>query len=575
MTGKPKEPSSFFRKVARFVAKPATPWGEVEAPPPAVVAPEAAAAKSELKEMIERKRRNDFVRKNEFDMLRKLRREGLSSAQLAALGRDASSDDSDVFDDPVPAEDGVKSKIDAIEAQMRAQPPALAPRAPLDPVSRSFAAAATQPMGLNTQPGAASIDTTLGDFSAPRKASRYALAADAAPSAAASPPGPSEAEAAPDSRSGPVSSQFSGIGNWLSPGNSRGMEVREGRQDPAVDAAVMAFANADRVACRQSLCSLVGPGGEREHEPSTWLVLLDFYRAIGQQSAFGALASVYSDRFGATAPAWRPVPLTSKDEASGVIHWRAPLRLDESDISELSADEVRPTPWVLDWSGLEVLDAAMCTALAALFESWCQRRIDMRWVGGPTLVALLDSAAPTGDPGADRACWLARLAIQRMRQRPGGFDDIAIDYATAYAVPTPPWERAQSRVRFVEASDVGLHKQDTTIGEMTTAFVETTLTSVEGEAPQAHVDLAGELVGDVAALLLQMDAQIGVSKKVKISCRHLVRVDFIAAGDLLNWLIAKKRARIEVRFTETHRLVALFFTSMGIDQYASVRTDNL
>ena len=34
--------------------------------------------------MIERKRRNDFVRKREFDMLRKVRREGLTSEQLAA-----------------------------------------------------------------------------------------------------------------------------------------------------------------------------------------------------------------------------------------------------------------------------------------------------------------------------------------------------------------------------------------------------------------------------------------------------------------------------------------------------------
>ena len=47
--------------------------------------------------MIERKRRNDFVRKREFDMLRKVRREGLSPEQLAALGRPSSKvDDSEV-----------------------------------------------------------------------------------------------------------------------------------------------------------------------------------------------------------------------------------------------------------------------------------------------------------------------------------------------------------------------------------------------------------------------------------------------------------------------------------------------
>jgi hypothetical protein len=46
--------------------------------------------------MIERKRRNDFVRKREFDMLRRVRREGLSPEQLAALGTSSRIDDSEV-----------------------------------------------------------------------------------------------------------------------------------------------------------------------------------------------------------------------------------------------------------------------------------------------------------------------------------------------------------------------------------------------------------------------------------------------------------------------------------------------
>ena len=40
--------------------------------------------------MVERKRRNDFVRKRELDMLRRIRREGLTPEQLAALGSSSS-----------------------------------------------------------------------------------------------------------------------------------------------------------------------------------------------------------------------------------------------------------------------------------------------------------------------------------------------------------------------------------------------------------------------------------------------------------------------------------------------------
>ena len=81
----PKDTTSFFRKVVKFVANPATEWAELG--PPADEARETEFAKSELKAMIERKRRNDFVRKREFDMLRKVRREGLSPRATGRAGR--------------------------------------------------------------------------------------------------------------------------------------------------------------------------------------------------------------------------------------------------------------------------------------------------------------------------------------------------------------------------------------------------------------------------------------------------------------------------------------------------------
>src|SRR4249920_941253 len=89
----PKDTTSFFRKVVKFVANPTTEWADVGTP--SEEARETEFAKSELKAMIERKRRNDFARKREFDMLRKGRREGLSGEQLAALGGSSTLDASE------------------------------------------------------------------------------------------------------------------------------------------------------------------------------------------------------------------------------------------------------------------------------------------------------------------------------------------------------------------------------------------------------------------------------------------------------------------------------------------------
>ncbi len=163
----PKDGTSFFRKVVRFVANPATEWSDAATRQDDGTELE----KSELKAMVERKRRNDFVRKRELDTLRKLRRDGLTPEQLAALGGSSRAADSEARQSEGPmarADIGVKAKIDEIEQQMageqlprdmamrqRAAPrrPPVAPQHPTD-----FYNAPTEPAafdGGRPTPGAA------------------------------------------------------------------------------------------------------------------------------------------------------------------------------------------------------------------------------------------------------------------------------------------------------------------------------------------------------------------------------------------------------------------------------------
>src|SRR5207253_1736281 len=152
----PKDTSSFFRKVVKFVANPATEWSDLE--PPSAEARETEFAKSELKAMIERKRRNDFVRKREFDMLRKVRREGLSSEQLAALGGSSKIDDSEArIDSGAKPDSGVKAKIDEIEQQMVGDGYHGSQRR-----SPEFYNARTQPVPMDTTPSRPSSHAPLG-----------------------------------------------------------------------------------------------------------------------------------------------------------------------------------------------------------------------------------------------------------------------------------------------------------------------------------------------------------------------------------------------------------------------------
>ena len=87
----------------------------------------------------------------------------------------------------------------------------------------------------------------------------------------------------------------------------------------------------------------------------------------------------------------------------------------------------------------------------------------------------------------------------------------------------------------------------------------------------ATVELSGQLAGDIGGILRQLDRKLGAATLVHVSCARLIRVDFIAAGDLLNWVLAKQTENRSVTFVDAHRLVALFFGAMGINEHARVQ----
>ena len=68
-----------------------------------------------------------------------------------------------------------------------------------------------------------------------------------------------------------------------------------------------------------------------------------------------------------------------------------------------------------------------------------------------------------------------------------------------------------------------------------------------------------------------MDAEVDAASVVNVSCAKLIRVDVIAAGDLLNWVLQRRSENRTVMFSEAHRLVALFFGAMGINEHAKVK----
>jgi hypothetical protein len=109
------------------------------------------------------------------------------------------------------------------------------------------------------------------------------------------------------------------------------------------------------------------------------------------------------------------------------------------------------------------------------------------------------------------------------------------------------------------------------VSEVSTSFVESQILEDHDMVQVASMELSGQLVGDIDKILSRLTAKLGSSSVVNVSCTKLIRVDFIAAGDLLNWVLARRSENRAITFTDTHRLVALFFGAMGINEHAKVK----
>ncbi len=618
------ENESFFRKVVRFVANPATDWTELNSRQEGD-SRELEIEKTELKAMIERKRRNDFVRKREFDMLRRVRREGLSPEQLAALGGSSRLDDSEARlpEAQAPRPDGgVKAKIDEIEQQMvgdgfvstrratglqtapgRLRPAAGAGSGRPPPAGRTLPSL-DDALSPGEDPARAGLLPALPPLNDPDRpvsgvpapvqmASGLPPLAPAAPvsfelpdSGYNRPAPPARPPKAPKNPAAGVNAPVVAA-DASEFGAPFAVEISEVVHDPELDEAVIAFANADFTQCEDSLRHLTGASGARAQHADTWLVLFDLYRATGQQQQFESLAVDYAQQFGWSAPQWYSLPklvAEAQTEAPmvnaavptrghGDVGWVSPETLDLDEVARLRSQTLQmPLPWIFDWAPLRLIEPEAAMQLSTLFRLWSGQALEMRWVGGDRLFQVLQDSAPTGVRDADPAFWLTRLDALRLANRADQFDEAAIDYCVTYEVSPPSWEAARCKVHI---SNSGLSTRTpalSMVSDVSTSFLESGLQEEGTQGVEvAHVELSGQLIGDIGATLEKLNAQLGKAPVVSVSCARLIRVDFIAAGDLLNWVLSKRNDQRSVQFFDTHRLVALFFGAMGINEHAKVQ----
>lgn len=565
----PKSGGRLLSKVVKFITRPTTDWADLNR----VDSGEAEPSESSLalKEMIERKRRNDFVRKREFDMLRKVRRRQMTGA---AEGIGASSIVSSQVSAQQDERERTLEKIDEIEQQMsrawlgrngEAQSGAV----PDHTYDRTTPSALSRPGGVEpVTPRAFAPTTVESDRSVPGSGHDVELAPTSAAPILEQPPAVVEPVAAAEPQEEPATDVVVG---------------------PEIEEVAIRFANGDTKGAEASLLDLLGEGGELSDDVEAWLTLFDLYRAADEPDKFDGAAVAFVGRFGRSAPQWELAPGPASEAmpiaavpsaASGdggpirAMNWTAPSNIGIQSIAALNATLARlAPPWRIDWRRVKAIEPEALPALVETLQRWADTPVRLRFFGAEALLGVLAEQSPSDRRDVDPQWWTARLALLRVMHQLDEFELVALNYCVTYEMSPPAWE--EPRCEFAPLADSGETLPPPEAADEAHAVAPPTdvmsLLPAATQGPEvARLDLAGVILDDATEVLRPL--VLGEhTRSIEFNCRQLRRVDFGAAGTLLNWAAEQQGHGRRVVFRHVNRLVAAFFNVIGITETAQVR----
>ncbi len=363
------------------------------------------------------------------------------------------------------------------------------------------------------------------------------------------------------------------------------LEVDDVQHDPELEEAAIRFANGDDEGAQAGLLEAVSAQGTRHNHDETWLTLFDLYRATGQNERFDSLAIDFASKFGRSSPMWFSIPEMvarlagaepAKTDGGRKPDWKCPAILGIQTLAALNALLPKaPMPWTLEWTALRSIDDAAVAPLAKLFLTWAKQPVQLRFSHTGPLEEVLRQGTPSGVRTVNQDRWNLLMAYLRVAHRPDEFELAALDFCVTYEVSPPSWESGRCEFKLIDAegnSDV----RHTIIGDTVHDSILSEMhTDINGAASMmsaqlASIELSGQIMGEPKPVLDKLEARLAGADVMIISCAKLVRVDFSAAGSLLNWVSARQAEGRIVQFTDVHRLVAAFFHVIGISEHAKV-----
>jgi anti-anti-sigma regulatory factor len=330
---------------------------------------------------------------------------------------------------------------------------------------------------------------------------------------------------------------------------------------PMIEEAAILFANGQVKESTESLKHAIASGELENQVQTAWVMLLDVYQATNQRAEFENIALDYAARFEASPPAWHEStssdtkPEAKKAAMAASIIFPAAIDADVSkQIELLQRGSATKRELQVDFGNAKTATAEGAELILKILIGFKKTKRELTIGHADRLFDALMSSVEAGRRDPSEACWMLALEMLRLMNQQQRFDDLSIDYCVTYEVSPPPWEPMPAWIR---------QSQGTTIARMEAA--------PKSGADGNSFSLRNDLIGAIASELAELRAYSQGTSSVVIDCRELRRVDFTAAGELLNVIATLRANGKQVLFVEPNWMVLALMVVMGLHDLAEIR----
>lgn len=336
------------------------------------------------------------------------------------------------------------------------------------------------------------------------------------------------------------------------------MEIQESpfESAQALEEAAILYANRQDAAAQTALeeaiqSDEVPPQAARQ----AWLMLFDLFENQGRRAEFESAAIKYAIRFETSPPAFndRSDLKTAAPASSHQFALAGKLDMTAAkQFGNLHAMAGKHRALRIDLSKVEQITPEGSDQLRACLAALHKSGHAITLASADHAIALLKGQIETGRSDLPETYWLLLLDLYQELGLQEPFEEAALSYCITYEVSPPSWVESPKSAEMQQAAPAAPAPES---GE--SAFL-----------------LRGEIEGIAGATFSDIGKLAAEKNHVVIDLYHLKRMDFIAAGSLLNLVSALKSAGKSIELRSPSPLLATLFVTMGFTAYVKMARRN-